>query len=248
MKNSSKFEYSGRKKAEDYYDEFSATYEKERHHSYHKMIDDMEIAGIMPYLKKEMKVLDAGCGTGIIMQQIREFIPDITGIDISHGMLEIAKRRNLDVQAADLASLPFKDGTFDFVYSFKVLPHIQKIENAIKELSRVTKKSGFLVLEFYNSRSIRGLIKKFKPPSSISGSVQDTDMFTRIETLNTFISYLPSELKIVEICGIRTITPSAFFIRIPVLGLILKKLEKILSGKIIGRKFGGFVVVICRKV
>ena len=49
----------------DYYDEFAAGYENERHHGYHALIDRLELAAVRPYALQK-RVLEAGCGTGMI--------------------------------------------------------------------------------------------------------------------------------------------------------------------------------------
>jgi SAM-dependent methyltransferase len=106
-------------------------------------------------LKPGMRVLDAGCGTG----NFERFIADkpvppivVDGIDGSAGMLRSAQRRcrNLDFvrfAAADLNErLPFDDETFDCVVSINVLYALQDQDAAIRELLRVLKPEGRLVI------------------------------------------------------------------------------------------------------
>src|SRR3954470_1812370 len=52
-----------------YYDQFAATYENERHHGYHAMIDRLEMSIVMPYVENA-RVLEAGCGTGMILKEV----------------------------------------------------------------------------------------------------------------------------------------------------------------------------------
>ena len=48
-----------------YYDDFSKSYDRSRRTSYHQMIDDLEIEVLAPYAKGA-RVLELGCGTGVI--------------------------------------------------------------------------------------------------------------------------------------------------------------------------------------
>lgn len=106
-------------------------------------------------LKPGMRVLDAGCGTGNFERFIADkSVPPIAldGIDGSPSMLRAAQRRcrNLDFVrflAADLNErLPFDDDTFDRVVSINVLYALEDQEQAVRELLRVLKPRGRLVI------------------------------------------------------------------------------------------------------
>src|SRR5690606_39017711 len=100
-------------------------------------------------------VLECGCGTGLILERIARFARSASGIDLSPGMLEVAKRRGLDVQEGSITSLPFPDASFDVTCSFKVLAHVPDIGRALAEMARVTRPSGVILAEFYNPWSLR---------------------------------------------------------------------------------------------
>ena len=65
--------------ARQYYDDFSRSYERERGHGYHQMIDDLELQVTAPYARGA-RVLELGCGTGLILAQVAE-IADTGGRD-----------------------------------------------------------------------------------------------------------------------------------------------------------------------
>ena len=104
-----------------YYDEFSKSYEKHRRPNdpggYHALLDDLEIELVERYGKGK-DVLECGCGTGLILERIAEFAKRAAGIDLSPGMLELAKARGLDVREGSVTELPFEDATFDVTCSF----------------------------------------------------------------------------------------------------------------------------------
>jgi SAM-dependent methyltransferase len=96
------------------------------------------------------RILDAGCGAGSLIAALRERGADVTGIDKSAGMLELARRRlgaDADLRVAELGSpLPFPDGTFDDVTASLVLHYLEDWGPALAEIRRVLKPVGRLVV------------------------------------------------------------------------------------------------------
>ena len=69
-----------------YYDRFSATYEAQRHHGYHRMIDELELQLIRQY-GRGRDVFEAGCGTGLLLREAGQVARSAVGLDLSRGML-----------------------------------------------------------------------------------------------------------------------------------------------------------------
>lgn len=233
------------KGTKDYYDIFSEIYEKERFAGYHTFIDDMEAKIVKEYCNGK-KVLDAGCGTGLIINRLKDDAKKIIGVDLSIGMLEVAKQRGFEVFQANLLSLPFKDNFFDIVYSFKVLSHIENIKRTLEELARVTKKGGYLILEFYNKHSLRFLIKKIKPSQKVGKETYDNEVYTNYYTIVDIVHLLGENLKLIKTEGIRIITPWGKLLSISGIKKVLGFLEKKLSSSTL-KMFGGFLIVILKK-
>src|SRR5262249_23602754 len=114
----------GAVKNRDYYDAFARTYERDRHHGYHALIDRLETDLALRYARGA-RVLEAGCGTGMILKEVAPHAREAVGVDLSPGMLQTARARGLRVMHASVTDLPFADGAFDVVYSFKVLAHVE---------------------------------------------------------------------------------------------------------------------------
>ena len=225
-----------------YYDDFAEWYERERHGGYHAMIDQLQTDLIKTHCVGK-DILEIGCGTGMILKEIHPIAQKAKGIDISPGMLEQAKQRGLDVIEGSATDLPFNDASFDVVYSFKVLAHVEDIRKAMEEVSRVLKPGGIAALEFYNPRSIRGLIKKLKSPTAVSSQTNDEEVYTRYDTFSDIKSYLPSTLRVSQVHGVRVFTPAAFFHRLPVIGSTLRRLEWKARDHSFWSRFGGFMVI-----
>ncbi|MBR2068393.1 MAG: ubiquinone/menaquinone biosynthesis methyltransferase [Candidatus Gastranaerophilales bacterium] len=118
-------------------------------------------------IKKNSKVLDLACGTGDIVKIIskKEDI-DITGLDISEKMLDIAKKKNPDKKfiEGDILNLPFLDSEFDYVTITFGLRNIENRQKALSEIYRVLKNKGrFLHLDFGEHNFISKIFDTLTP-------------------------------------------------------------------------------------
>jgi len=115
-------------------------------------------AWVQKYLAHRIRagaqVLSVGCGPGVIVRELCTLDPSIqaTGLDISDERVQEAKERNLenaqanfvrgDAQAMDLAS-----NRFDLVYSRMLMEYLKDKESAVKEMVRVCKRGGAVLLQ-----------------------------------------------------------------------------------------------------
>jgi len=98
--------------------------------------------------KNKLNILDVGCGTGIIMSTLSKY-GKVYGIDASELAVKFCQKRKLkNVKKAFVQNLPFKDNQFDIVTCLDLLYHkaIKDDLKAMKEINRVIKKGGRLVL------------------------------------------------------------------------------------------------------
>ncbi|WP_414837568.1 class I SAM-dependent methyltransferase [Candidatus Nanosalina sp. VS9-1] len=94
------------------------------------------------------KVLDAGCGPGRDSQLLSDKGFDVTGVDLSEEMIEIAEKKSGDFHVMDVRDLDFDDASFDAVLVNQLLVFFKGEERrkAFSELSRVLKSGGTLFL------------------------------------------------------------------------------------------------------
>lgn len=209
------------------------------------MIDELELRIAAPYAR-DAEVLELGCGTGLILEKIAPIARRAVGIDFSEGMARRAAERGLDVRIADLYELPFEDDRFDLTYAFKVLAHVPDVDRALREAIRVTRPRGHLLVELYNPWSLRYLAKKIAGPRPIGNHRSEADVFTRWDSPRAIPKLLPSGVKLVDLHGIRVLTPFAALHGVPGLGPGLKRAE-LLASRSPFRYFGGFIVAVLRK-
>ena len=94
------------------------------------------------------KILDAGCGPGRDSQLLSDKGFDVTGIDLSEEMIEIAQEKDGNFRVMDVRNLDFEDETFDGVLANQLLVFFQDEERrkAFQELERVLKSGGKIFL------------------------------------------------------------------------------------------------------
>jgi demethylmenaquinone methyltransferase / 2-methoxy-6-polyprenyl-1,4-benzoquinol methylase len=119
-----------------------------------------EIRRHLPDNKPRFELLDIATGTGDVVISLVKDNPDISlayGVDLSEGMLEIAKVKvkeaglntKIMLQKADAQALSFREGTFDAVTISFGIRNIPDLRLALLEMYRVLKPSGrVLILEF----------------------------------------------------------------------------------------------------
>jgi ubiquinone/menaquinone biosynthesis C-methylase UbiE len=95
------------------------------------------------------RILDVGCGSGLLFAALRDRGALVRGFDSSAGMLELARQRlgdGADLRVAELGStLPYPDDTFDDVVASLVLHYLEDWGPALAELRRVLKPGGRLI-------------------------------------------------------------------------------------------------------
>ena len=100
-------------------------------------------------------VLDVACGTGDMVTELARRGCNVTGVDISEEMLEIAKSKTASVncqlsiinyQLANAEALPFADGEFDAVTCAFGVRNFVHLEQGLSEMLRVLKPSGRMVI------------------------------------------------------------------------------------------------------
>ena len=96
------------------------------------------------------RILDAGCGTGLLLEQMAILVGDkgqAVGLDYSPDMLDMARHRcqslaHVELQQGSVEKLDFQPNSFDVVSCTQTLLYVEKVETALREIHRVLKSRG----------------------------------------------------------------------------------------------------------
>jgi SAM-dependent methyltransferase len=100
------------------------------------------------------RLLDVGCGSGLTLVLAAERGAVPSGVDISPGLLAIARDRlpQADLREADMESLPFGDDAFDAVTGVNAFQFAGDPRRALGEAARVTRPGGRVVASLFAAR------------------------------------------------------------------------------------------------
>ena len=128
--------------------EYKNIYNNERTHFFYVTTNILILSLVSKYTSgKKLKILDAGCGTGLLAKQLQAF-GEITAVDFSSEAIKFAKKRGIKATQASILDLPFRKNNFDVLVSVDVITH-KSIKNdltCLNEFYRVLKPGGILIL------------------------------------------------------------------------------------------------------
>lgn len=105
-------------------------------------------------------VLDAGCGIGELERVLDCDRFDVTGIDISADYIAHNREQNRRVtwEVGEIERMPYIDECFDTVVAVDVLEHVLHLDDAIRELLRVLKPDGHVIVRVPLEDSVGGYL------------------------------------------------------------------------------------------
>jgi len=231
-----------------YYDAYSQRYDQIRQNAYHQLISEITRDFLFKFISPKNRVLDLGCGTGINLEWLKKTGAKVIGFDLSQEMLKQACGKGNTVVRGTAPRLPFEPQSFDVVYSFKVLPHVEEIDTAFEEIARVLKPGGVAVLESYNPHSFRGVIKQWlKPPLKVAPNLTEKRVFTRFDSPGTMNHRLGKNFRVIASRGVITLIPFSKMYEIPGFRPALRWLEWRLCDSVF-KNWGGFFITAAQRI
>lgn len=205
--------------------------------------DSVFIPAIRRYLPENSKVLEGGCGNGLLVHALNYQNYQSIGLDFATGTVCNVKKvvPELEILAGDVFNLPFKDELFDGYISGGVIEHfIDGYSQIINEMYRVLRPGGFVFITYpYMSplRRFKAFCGCYKTEKSFSGSEHRASFYQYALRSNVVINEFQSrgftleyKCKYDGIKGFKDEAPfSKFF------------LQKVYDGKILTSKSGYFL-------
>lgn len=98
--------------------------------------------------KSELNILDVGCGKGRYLKRLIEEFPNnhYYAVDLSLPVMEFINLPGVEKTQGTLTEIPYEDEYFDVVYACEALEHAVDIKSAVREMCRVVKRGGMVVI------------------------------------------------------------------------------------------------------
>jgi len=122
---------------------------------------DLQAGMVTALVPRGLRVVDVGTGSGALLPLLAAAADEVEAVDHSASLLARARRRcrdagcrNVRFHEADVRELPFDDGTFDAAYSSMVLHHLPRPVDALRELARVVRPGGSVVVVEFSRHNL----------------------------------------------------------------------------------------------
>lgn len=144
------------------------------------------------YFPPKGNILDLGCGTAAFSaeKEVLKAKWNVVGADISYGMCKEAQKKSVKIINADAALLPFKNESFDGVFSSLLLQWIENPEAVIKEILRVLTLDGIAIITTFTEGSLEELKQAFTVIDSsphVSNFINASQLLLKIAHVGGFI-------------------------------------------------------------
>ena len=154
--------------------------------------------------RRDLRILDNGCGVGLTDLHLRDRYPQITGCDMSEHSLDLARRRNptLDYVHYSGHRLPFADASFEVAFAVCVVHHVPPAQwpSFFRDMLRVLVPGGLLVICEHNPINplTRRVVSKieFDRDAVLIRAGRCAALARQAEAVDSkvqFITFLPSE-------------------------------------------------------
>jgi 2-polyprenyl-3-methyl-5-hydroxy-6-metoxy-1,4-benzoquinol methylase len=173
-------------KSEKFFDRVSGKSKPEPNQTASKIIKSSK-----EFLEKDNYLLDFGCGSGAITNQLAKAAKAIDAIDISSGMLEFAKKQaeensigNINYIQTSLFDERFKNETFDAILAFNVLHYIEDMPSLIERINRLLKPNGIFISSTACMKEKRSLVGYLMLLLTKIGIVPKMNFYKKVELEN----------------------------------------------------------------
>ncbi len=133
-----------------------------------------KVRGILQHLTAKMqllpnaKVIDFGCGTGFIIQLVKDLFAEVHGVDITRDMMNQVdvSSGNIYLHESLAESTPFSDDMFDFATAYSFMDHLFNYKEFLNEAYRILKPDGIFYSDLNPNRDFILAISKVEKMSN----------------------------------------------------------------------------------
>ena len=144
------------------YNQHWKVFSAKTHEATRSVIDFTQLEKLYHTREQAPRVLDAACGTGLLLKQLADLIPyaELYGVDASEDMLTQARLSQVQaqftlasLQAGKTAGLPYAAGTFDLITCTNALHNLQDPPGVLRGLAELLAPQGQFVIEDFARRT-----------------------------------------------------------------------------------------------
>lgn len=209
-----------RNKAEKFWDRTVNYYDKVEKRDEKCYLSSIEKA--KKYLKVDDIVLDFGCGTGLVCNEIADNVKMVYAIDISSKMIEIAKNKafgrkiqNIDYTHTTIFDERFKRGSFDAIIVFYILHLLEDTHKIIQRINELLKPGGLII----SATPCMGEKPLYKSLLSIASKIGITPKIKAFKISELEHLFIKENFEIIETACLKMNSPQYI--------LIAKKLKSV---------------------
>ena len=165
---------------------------EERWQERENLIRVNKILSLIPSDKK-LKVLDLGCYTGVVLDELKKKGHEVIGAELSEYGINECKRKEIPVLKYDLNvyPYPFKSESYDVIICAEVIEHLIVPDLILNEIRRILKKDGILILTTPNLAALTRRIKLLLGRNpNIDVSLENSSGHVRYYTFSSIIGLL----------------------------------------------------------
>lgn len=179
---------------------YDSYWKKKMKHHDDKFFRDRWIR-ITKYVDSNSKVLDVGCGDGMLGERLMQKGCDVWGIDVSEVALKKASGKGMKTKRVDLSrgSLPFASNSFDWTILSCVLEHLPNPEKILNEACRVVKRNGKIVVVIPNIAYFKHRMELLKGQFPIQATIDNREHLSFWNYSNEFEDYTLKDTRNLEL-------------------------------------------------
>ncbi len=150
---------------------------------------DILLSLLKPPVDRKGRILDVGGGHAQLAVPLVKMGYDVT-VTGSHDscrrrLMEQLPEGGFSYQTCDMLDLPFADTSFDVVLAFRLVPHVERWQRLLAELTRVS--AGTVIIDYPDIRSVNILnFLFFRLKKSLEGNTRPFGLFSRNQILREF--------------------------------------------------------------
>ncbi|NPD90303.1 MAG: class I SAM-dependent methyltransferase [Asgard group archaeon] len=139
-------------KSEKFWDKRAKEYDKQD--KKYELSQNKAVENTIKYLDRNHKILDFGCGYGLITAKIAEYVKEVHGIDISSEMIDVAQRKavehnieNVSYTKATIFDDFLKEESYDVILAYNILHLLEDKKKVIESINKLLKPGGLFISE-----------------------------------------------------------------------------------------------------